>query len=177
MDTDFLSGFERAYGAWSAGEGIRKCHLLHKRVKFGRNSICVYLCESVVDGKGRPQMGANWGKEKPIVQARKAVRLTKEHLRQGRTKERREATMDLQQTIVFLVIGGVAGWLAGLILKGGGFGILGNIIVGILGAVVGGWLFRAFNISVGGDWLGPIVMSTVGAVVLLFVIGLIRPAK
>ncbi len=85
--------------------------------------------------------------------------------------------MDLQQTIVFLVIGGVAGWLAGLILKGGGFGIIGNIIVGILGAVVGGWLFRAFNISVGGDWLGPIVMSTVGAVVLLFVIGLIRPAK
>ena len=56
MDTDFLSDFERAFGAWSDGEGVRKCHLLHKRVKFGGNSICVYLCESVVDGKGEPQM-------------------------------------------------------------------------------------------------------------------------
>lgn len=82
--------------------------------------------------------------------------------------------MDLQQTIVFLVIGGIAGWLAGLILKGGGFGLVGNIIVGILGAVIGGWLFKLLKISVGGEWLGPIVTATAGAVVLLFVIGMIK---
>jgi uncharacterized membrane protein YeaQ/YmgE (transglycosylase-associated protein family) len=76
--------------------------------------------------------------------------------------------------LVFLVIGAVAGWLAGKIIKGGGFGILGNIIVGILGAVVGGWLFGILGISVGGEWIGPLVTATVGAVVLLFVVGLIR---
>lgn len=84
--------------------------------------------------------------------------------------------MDLQQTIVFLVIGGIAGWLAGMILKGGGFGILGNIIVGVLGALLGGWLFKLAKISIGGEWLGPIVTATVGAVVLLFVVGLIKKA-
>ena len=84
--------------------------------------------------------------------------------------------MDLQQTLVFLVIGAVAGWLAGLLMRGGGFGILGNIIVGILGALVGGWLFKLLKISVGGEWVGPIVTATVGAVVLLFVISLFRKA-
>lgn len=81
--------------------------------------------------------------------------------------------MELEQLIVFLVIGGVAGWLAGLILKGNGFGLLGNIIVGVLGAIVGGWLFSLLNISVGGQWIGPVVTATVGAVALLFMIGLI----
>jgi uncharacterized membrane protein YeaQ/YmgE (transglycosylase-associated protein family) len=82
--------------------------------------------------------------------------------------------MDLQQFIVFLVIGGVAGWLAGVILKGGGFGIVGNIVVGILGAVLGGWLFKMLNISIGGEWVGPIVTATIGAIVLLFLVGLIK---
>ncbi len=84
--------------------------------------------------------------------------------------------MDLQQTIVFLVIGAVAGWLAGQILKGGGFGLVGNIIVGILGALFGGWLFKVLKISVGGEWVGPIVTATVGAVVLLYLIGLLKKA-
>jgi len=82
--------------------------------------------------------------------------------------------MGLEQTIVFLVIGGIAGWLAGLILKGGGFGLVGNIVVGILGALLGGWLFKLLKISIGGEWVGPIVTATVGAVVLLFVIGMIK---
>jgi uncharacterized membrane protein YeaQ/YmgE (transglycosylase-associated protein family) len=82
--------------------------------------------------------------------------------------------MNAEQLLVFLVIGAVAGWLAGKIIKGGGFGILGNIIVGILGAVIGGWLFGILGISVGGEWIGPLVTATVGAVVLLFVVGLIR---
>jgi len=82
--------------------------------------------------------------------------------------------MDLEQILVFIVIGGVAGWLAGLILKGGGFGIIGNIIVGVIGAVLGGWLFGVLGISLGGEWIGPIVTATVGAVILLFVIGLVK---
>jgi uncharacterized membrane protein YeaQ/YmgE (transglycosylase-associated protein family) len=82
--------------------------------------------------------------------------------------------MELEQVVVFLVIGGVAGWLAGLLLKGGGFGLVGNIIVGLIGALLGGWLFSFFDISVGGQWIGPIVTATVGAVVLLLLIGLVK---
>ncbi len=82
--------------------------------------------------------------------------------------------MDLEQLLFFLVIGGIAGWLAGIIMKGGGFGLVGNIVTGVLGAVLGGWLFDVFDVSVGGKWVGPIVTATVGAVVLLFAIGLIR---
>ena len=74
--------------------------------------------------------------------------------------------MNAQQFIVFLVIGGVAGWLAGLIMKTGGLGIVRNIIIGVIGAILGGWLFGVLGISVGGQWLG--------ALVLLFAIGLIR---
>ena len=55
-------------------------------------------------------------------------------------KEHKEKTMELEQAVVFLVIGGIAGWLAGLILKRGGLGLIGNIIIGILGAILGGWL-------------------------------------
>jgi uncharacterized membrane protein YeaQ/YmgE (transglycosylase-associated protein family) len=82
--------------------------------------------------------------------------------------------MNAQQLVVFLLIGGVAGWLAGLIMKGGGFGILGNIIAGVIGALLGGWLFGLLGISVGGEWVGALVTATVGAVVLLFVVGLIK---
>ena len=60
-------------------------------------------------------------------------------------------------------------------MKGGGFGLLGNIIVGIIGAVVGGFLFGALGIAAGG-LIGSIVTATVGAVVLLFLIGLIKKA-
>ena len=82
--------------------------------------------------------------------------------------------MNGEQLVVFLVIGGVAGWLAGGIMKGGGFGIVGSIVVGVVGAVLGGWIFQVLGISIGGEWMGPLVTATAGAVVLLFVIGLIR---
>ena len=82
--------------------------------------------------------------------------------------------MDVQQVAIALVIGGVAGWLAGFIVKGGGFGLIGNIIVGLLGALLGGWIFGLLNISIGGEWAGPIVTSTVGAIILLFVITLVK---
>lgn len=84
--------------------------------------------------------------------------------------------MELEEVIVFLLIGGVAGWLAGLILKGGGFGLLGNIVVGVLGSFFGGWLFRTLGISMGSEWVDLIVTATVGALVLLFLIRLVKRA-
>lgn len=82
--------------------------------------------------------------------------------------------MDLEQLGILLLIGAVAGWLAGLMVKGGGFGIFGNVIIGVLGAVFGGWLFGVLGISVGNRWVGMLVTATVGAVVLVFLLGLIR---
>ena len=75
--------------------------------------------------------------------------------------------------IITLAIGALAGWLAGTLMKGRGFGIIGNIIVGILGAILGGVVFGALGISFAGT-IGTIVMSTGGAVILLFLIGLIK---
>ena len=76
----------------------------------------------------------------------------------------------------FLIVGLVAGWLAGMLVKGGGFGFIGDLVVGVVGAVLGGWLFSTFGASVGGGLLGSIVVATVGAVVLLFVVRLIKRA-
>jgi len=83
--------------------------------------------------------------------------------------------MDITGLIVFLAIGAIAGWLGSTIMKGGGFGLLGNIVIGILGAIVGGFLFGMLGLSVGG-FIGSVVMATVGAVVLLFVVGIIKKA-
>jgi len=82
--------------------------------------------------------------------------------------------MDLEQLLIFLFIGAVAGWLAGNLMKGGGFGLVGNIVIGVLGALLGGWLFGVLGISIGGKWVGPIVTSTIGAIVLIFAIGKVK---
>ena len=76
--------------------------------------------------------------------------------------------------ILSLIIGGVAGWLAGLIMNGSGFGVLVDIIVGIVGGVVGGWIFSALGISFGGGILGTLITAVIGAVLLLFIIRLFR---
>ncbi|NND32272.1 MAG: GlsB/YeaQ/YmgE family stress response membrane protein [Saprospiraceae bacterium] len=73
-----------------------------------------------------------------------------------------------------IIIGAVIGWIAGLLMKGGGFGLLGNIVVGILGAVVGGWLTDALNISLGSGLVGNILTGVLGAVVLLFVVSILK---
>jgi len=73
----------------------------------------------------------------------------------------------------FLLIGAVAGWLAGQIMKGAGFGMLGNIIVGVLGAVLGGWLFGLIGISASDKLIARLAVALVGAVVLLFIVGLV----
>lgn len=75
--------------------------------------------------------------------------------------------------IFWLIIGGLAGWIAGNIMRGGGFGILGNIAVGIVGALVGGFLFSLLGLSSNGT-IGSLVTATVGAVVLLWVVSKVR---
>ncbi len=78
--------------------------------------------------------------------------------------------------IWFILVGLIAGWLAGILMKGGGFGVLGDIIVGIVGALIGGFLFGALGVSTGGGLLGAIVVATIGAVVLIFLLRLIKRA-
>ena len=75
--------------------------------------------------------------------------------------------------IIFLAIGALAGWLAGNLMKGGGFGLLGNIVVGVIGAVVGGWVFGLLGISING-LIGSIITAVAGASILLFVVGLVK---
>lgn len=82
--------------------------------------------------------------------------------------------MEPEQLIVLVIVGAVAGWLAGVVMKGKGIGLIGNIVVGVLGAFVGGWLFGVLGLSVGGEWIGPIVTAFVGAVLLLFVVGKLK---
>ncbi|HXT08832.1 MAG TPA: GlsB/YeaQ/YmgE family stress response membrane protein [Roseiarcus sp.] len=75
--------------------------------------------------------------------------------------------------IVWLIIGGVAGWLAGLIVRGGGYGIIGDIVVGIIGGVLFGWLFGASGMMVGSGLIGSIISATIGAVILIVVLRLV----
>jgi len=78
--------------------------------------------------------------------------------------------------IWFILVGLVAGWLAGQLVRGGGFGLVGDIVVGVVGALIGGFLFSTFGVSAGGGLLGSIVVATIGAVVLLFIIRMIKRA-
>jgi len=85
--------------------------------------------------------------------------------------------MPIDALIVLIIVGAVAGWAAGLIVKGYGFGLIGNIIVGILGAFLAGWLLPKIgvHISVGGaPIVSQIITAFIGAVILLFILGLIR---
>jgi uncharacterized membrane protein YeaQ/YmgE (transglycosylase-associated protein family) len=78
--------------------------------------------------------------------------------------------------LVFLLVGAVAGWLAGLIVRGFGFGLIGNIVVGIIGALVAGYLFPRLGVGVPAGIIGEVLSAAVGAVIVLVIIGLIRRA-
>jgi uncharacterized membrane protein YeaQ/YmgE (transglycosylase-associated protein family) len=78
--------------------------------------------------------------------------------------------------LIVLVIGAIAGWLAGLIVRGAGFGLIGDIIIGIVGAFIAAWLLPQLHISIGSGYVREIVHATIGAVILLVVIRLIRRA-
>jgi len=78
-----------------------------------------------------------------------------------------------ESLIVILVVGIVAGWLAGQIVRGGGFGLIGDLLVGIVGAFIGDWLLPRLNIHLGSGTIALIVNATIGAIVLLILIRLI----
>jgi uncharacterized membrane protein YeaQ/YmgE (transglycosylase-associated protein family) len=81
-------------------------------------------------------------------------------------------TMDIHALIISLLIGAVAGWLAGQVMRGAGFGLIVNIIVGMIGALVAGWLFPSFLPITG--IAGSIVQSTIGAIIVLAALGLVK---
>ncbi|MCB1546754.1 MAG: GlsB/YeaQ/YmgE family stress response membrane protein [Hyphomicrobiaceae bacterium] len=82
--------------------------------------------------------------------------------------------MDPVAVVIWLAIGAVAGWLAGQIMKGGGFGLFGDIIVGIVGAAIAGFVLPRVGIVIGGGIVAAIINATIGACLLLFVLRLVK---
>lgn len=79
--------------------------------------------------------------------------------------------------IIYIIVGGLAGWIAGQLMKGKSLGIVANIVVGLVGGLVGGWLFDVFGVDVGYKLGGSLVTATSGAVVLLWIIRIITKGK
>jgi len=75
--------------------------------------------------------------------------------------------------ILFLIIGAIAGWIAGRVMKGRGFGFIGNLIVGIIGAFIGGFVFGLLGIATYG-LIGALISSLAGAIILLWIIGIVK---
>jgi uncharacterized membrane protein YeaQ/YmgE (transglycosylase-associated protein family) len=84
--------------------------------------------------------------------------------------------MGIEALIIFLIIGAAAGWLAGQIVKGYGYGLVGNIVIGIVGAFIAGFLLPRVGMGMGGGIVGAIISATIGAVILLLLIRLIKRA-
>jgi uncharacterized membrane protein YeaQ/YmgE (transglycosylase-associated protein family) len=82
--------------------------------------------------------------------------------------------LSTESVLVILVVGVVAGWLAGTIVRGTGFGLIGDLLVGVAGAFVAAWLFPRLGIRLGSGWIMEILQSAAGAIVLLLVVRLIR---
>ena len=82
--------------------------------------------------------------------------------------------MDLQSFIIWIIVGAIAGWLAGMVVKGGGFGLIGDIVVGIVGAVIAGWLLPQLGIVIGSGFVAAVIDAFIGAVILLVIIKLVK---
>jgi uncharacterized membrane protein YeaQ/YmgE (transglycosylase-associated protein family) len=78
--------------------------------------------------------------------------------------------------LYWVIVGLIAGWLAGVLMKGGGYGIAMDIVLGILGAIVGGWIFSMLGLGAGGGLVGSIIVAFVGAVVLVWVTRVVKRA-
>jgi uncharacterized membrane protein YeaQ/YmgE (transglycosylase-associated protein family) len=85
-----------------------------------------------------------------------------------------EMDMDAHGIIVWLIVGAIAGWLAGRLVRGGGFGLIGDIVVGIVGALIGGWLAGVLGISIGSGFIASIITAVIGAVILLLILRAIK---
>lgn len=77
------------------------------------------------------------------------------------------------EIVVILLIGAAAGWLGSVIYRGGGLGIIGNIIIGIIGSFVGYWLLGKLGVSLGTGWIAAILTGAIGAIIILFLVNLI----
>ena len=84
--------------------------------------------------------------------------------------------IDGASIITWIIVGGIAGWLAGLLVQGGGFGLIGDIVIGIVGAIIAGYLFPALGIPLGAGIVAAIIDALIGAVVLILIIRLVRRA-
>ena len=84
-------------------------------------------------------------------------------------------TLSLASLVIWLLIGFIAGWIAGELTKGSGFGLWGNIVIGIVGAILGGILLSALGVDPGG-FLGEVVQAVIGALVLLAIVSIVRQA-
>ena len=87
--------------------------------------------------------------------------------------------MTAEGLIIILLVGAIAGWLAGVVVRGRGFGLLGDIVVGILGAFLASWLLPRMGVGtlgLGGGWIGSILFAFIGAVILLLLLRLIKRA-
>ena len=84
--------------------------------------------------------------------------------------------MSAEGIIVWLIIGAIAGWIAGALVKGGGFGLIGDIVVGIVGALIGGWLAGALGLSIGSGFIASVITAVIGAVILLVILRTIKRA-
>ena len=76
--------------------------------------------------------------------------------------------------LVWIIVGAIIGWLAGLLVQGGGFGFIADALIGIFGSVVAGWLFPRLGIPLGGGLIGSILASIVGAIIVIVIIRLLR---
>jgi uncharacterized membrane protein YeaQ/YmgE (transglycosylase-associated protein family) len=82
--------------------------------------------------------------------------------------------INIQALIIWLIVGAVAGWLAGMVVKGGTYGLIGNIIVGVIGGLIAGWLFPRIGVVIGAGFIGEIINAFIGGVILLLILRLIK---
>ena len=75
-----------------------------------------------------------------------------------------------KSSIYMIIIGALAGYVAGILYKGENYGLLGNIVIGVIGSVVGGYIFRLLNVKLEAGFIGSLVTATVGAIVALWLI-------
>ena len=78
--------------------------------------------------------------------------------------------------VAWIIVGLIAGWLAGRVMKGGGYGVVVDIILGLLGGVLGGWIFAKLGVSTGGGMIGSIIVAFIGAVILVVITRLLKRA-
>jgi uncharacterized membrane protein YeaQ/YmgE (transglycosylase-associated protein family) len=82
--------------------------------------------------------------------------------------------MTVEAILIWLVVGAIAGWAAGQVVTGGGFGLIGDIVVGIVGAFIAGWLLPRLGVVIGSGIISAIINAFIGAVILLLIVRLIR---